>query len=206
MAYVYQDFSKKDKKLLQSLEEVGVKREIAKFLKETFLSYQTIMETEYEDIRKPYWKLSDKFRHFSKELIKRYDGNSHTDLPTRDCFFIDRRTSNGSRHQQFFGGWKEKIDRYDSEMAANDGRITIYLIVNQSPINQSLFQSISRFRYPMPDTAASFIIKRSRCFIGLHIILPIFCLFSIIFSNHCNAVFHRADKRTQIYNPHNFFQ
>jgi len=80
MSYDYQDFSKSDKKILVNLVEVSVQVEINQFLKNQFNSYQKIMETEYEDIRKPYWELNDSFKDFSKHLVRTYDGWSHRRL------------------------------------------------------------------------------------------------------------------------------
>jgi len=80
MSYDYQDFSKTDKKILVDLVSVAAKKEIGQFLNQQFSSYQKVMETEYEDIRKPYWQLNDKFKDFSKHLVRTYDGWSHRHL------------------------------------------------------------------------------------------------------------------------------
>ncbi|MEL6941098.1 MAG: hypothetical protein AAFO82_00380 [Bacteroidota bacterium] len=81
MLYTYQDFQKSDKKILREIIEVVVKRDIKRFLNETFPVYEKILDEEHEDIRKPYWKLEGKFRNFSKHLQREYDNFRHSDLP-----------------------------------------------------------------------------------------------------------------------------
>ena len=81
MFYVYQDFGKKDRKRLSDLVGFCANREAGKFLKENFSLYQSIVEKDHEDFRKPYWEIADKFKDFSKHLTKKYDGYSHRDIP-----------------------------------------------------------------------------------------------------------------------------
>ncbi len=81
MYYDYQDFNKKDKKLIQSLVEVSAKNEIKNFMLKMLPDHQGLIEKEHEDIRKPYWEFFDSFKDFSKHLTHRYDGYRHSDLP-----------------------------------------------------------------------------------------------------------------------------
>lgn len=81
MIYVYQNFSKNDKKQFDPLLKKGIQNEIDQFLKKSLLKNQEIVLTKQEDIRKPYWELNDLFKNFSKHLTRTYDGYSHRDLP-----------------------------------------------------------------------------------------------------------------------------
>ncbi|MEM0995298.1 MAG: hypothetical protein AAF847_03950 [Bacteroidota bacterium] len=83
MLYKYKSFSKADRKILVSLVEVSIKREIDTFLHRTLNYYQSMLKKEHEDIRKPYWKLEGKFSTFSKHLTEEYDGWTHTYLPSK---------------------------------------------------------------------------------------------------------------------------
>ena len=81
MYYSYQEFNKSDKRLLRSLLVVSVKNEVKSFLLKTYPIHKDIVEKEQEDIREPYWDLSNSFKDFSKHLTRRYDSFSHSELP-----------------------------------------------------------------------------------------------------------------------------
>ena len=52
--YVYQDFSKGDKKKFDPLLGLTIRREITNFAKETFPMHRNLAEKNHEDIRVPY--------------------------------------------------------------------------------------------------------------------------------------------------------
>ena len=81
--YVYQDFSKGDKKKFEPLLGLTIRREITNFAKETFPMHRNLAEKNHEDIRIPYWELYEKFKDFSKHLTRTYDGYSHRELQTK---------------------------------------------------------------------------------------------------------------------------
>lgn len=79
--YNYQDFSKGDKKLLQSLMEVAVHRAIDNFSKKTLPMHRALVENEHDDIRTPFWELFEQFKDFGKHLTRSFDGYKHRDIP-----------------------------------------------------------------------------------------------------------------------------
>lgn len=81
MYYEYHDFSKRDKKKLVALLDVGVKQEIEHFLKKSLPVHQEIVSKQHEDIRKPFWAYYETFNKFTKHLQLTYDGWSHRELP-----------------------------------------------------------------------------------------------------------------------------
>ena len=81
MHYVYQDFSKHDKKILQEQVELGTRREARLFLFDTLKVYMDTMAIDHDDYRQPYWELADRFKTFSKEFVARYDGYRHRVIP-----------------------------------------------------------------------------------------------------------------------------
>lgn len=107
--YNYQSFSKNDKKQLQNLLTIGVQREIKHFLKGNLAVYQFIVESEHEDIRKPYWKFYEKFQNFSKHLTKTYDGYSHRDIPTIIAGLLVDKHLNESDIANFSPQGQEKL-------------------------------------------------------------------------------------------------
>ena len=109
MFYVYQDFSKTDKKKLVALVEVGIKKEIEQFLKKSLIQHQKIVNTSHEDIRKPYWKLADSFKDFSKNLTSTYDGWSHRELPNMIAVLIVDGILSKAHIADFTPDGKEKM-------------------------------------------------------------------------------------------------
>lgn len=81
--YVYQDFSKADKKKLQPLLQLAVQREILNFSKEMLPMHKALVEKEHEDIRVPFWEMFKKFEDFRKHITRTYDGYSHRDIPLK---------------------------------------------------------------------------------------------------------------------------
>ena len=86
--YVYQDFSKADKKLFEPLLELAIQKKIAKFAKKTLPMHQTLVEEDHQDIRVPYWELAEKISDFSKYLTSTFDGYTHRRLPSMIANFI----------------------------------------------------------------------------------------------------------------------
>jgi len=110
MFYVYQDFSKTDKKKLVALVEVGVKNEIEQFLQKSIVQHQAIVNATHEDIRKPYWKLADSFKDFSKNLTRTYDGWSHRKLPNMIAILIVEGILSKTHIADFTPEGKEKME------------------------------------------------------------------------------------------------
>lgn len=100
---VYHDFSKTDKKLLEPLITVCVQNEIAAFTKETLSEYQQLATTQHEDIRVPYWAFFEKFKDFSKQVQKKYDGFSHREMP----FILVGAWINGYLKEEDFADFSE---------------------------------------------------------------------------------------------------
>ncbi len=86
--YVYQDFSKADKKLFEPIINLIIQKKIANFAKETLPIHQALAEKDHLDIRVPYWELAEKIKDFSKYLRSTFDGYSHSRLPSMIASFI----------------------------------------------------------------------------------------------------------------------
>ena len=112
--YVYQDFSKTDKKKIQPLIELAVQREIANFAKESLPMHRDLSEKTYEDIRVPYWELFEKFKDFSKHLTRTYDGYSHRELPSK----IAHAIVNGDLSMDDIADFSEEGKKKLEEMVA----------------------------------------------------------------------------------------
>jgi len=89
MFYAYQDFSKNDKKQLVRLYELGVQREIERFLKASLMQHQEMVLKHHEDIRPAYWKIADSFNNFSKHLRQVYDNTGHRYYPNVICRLLN---------------------------------------------------------------------------------------------------------------------
>lgn len=100
---VYQDFSKKDRKLIEPLLTICVQKEIENFLKDRVPEFQQLTNSNHEDIRVPFWAFHEKFEDFSKTLERKYDGYSHRDLPMMiTCGLVD-----GYLKEEDFSGFSE---------------------------------------------------------------------------------------------------
>lgn len=108
--YVYQNFSKADKKNFEPLLELAIRREIANFAKEALPMHQDLAKKSYEDIRVPYWELAEKFKDFSKHLTRTYDGYSHRTLPSMIAGFIVNGDLNMEDLADFSEAGKKKLE------------------------------------------------------------------------------------------------
>ena len=110
MRYEYQDFSKADKKLFEPLLDKSIKNEIRQFLNKQHQLMSEIVNQEHEDIRQPYWKVSDKFQDFSKYLTRTYDNGSHRNLPWMVTGLRFRGALNEDDFNDFSESGKAKLD------------------------------------------------------------------------------------------------
>jgi len=88
---------------------LAVQREIEKFVLQNQSAYKDLAEKDHEDIRVPFWELNDKFRKFSKHLVKTYDGHTHTNLPQRIAGFLYQDILKESDLDKFSPEGKQKL-------------------------------------------------------------------------------------------------
>lgn len=120
MHFVYQDFSKNDKKQLVRLYDLGVQREMERFLKESLLQNQKAVLKNHEDIRPAYWELANSFKDFSKHLVRTYDNMGHRYYPLVICRLINEEHFVEADLKDFSPEGLEKIKSMLSSMRAMD--------------------------------------------------------------------------------------